>query len=193
MRRLFNIAAAVSLLLCGTIGIAWIATWQVPIGFCLSRPGGNLYVIGGSRGAISFGALGPYPDREFRIVSTKSVGFTASMQTPHRMGRVLQTISLSGTLPLDPDGHVRWTDWNSKPPTAATRVPVTVWLGVTPAWAPLILALLLPLAWVVMRARQMLRNRRPKPGECLNCRYDLTANTSGICPECGTMVPIPEP
>jgi hypothetical protein len=26
----------------------------------------------------------------------------------------------------------------------------------------------------------------PKPNECTKCRYDLTGNTSGVCPECGT-------
>jgi hypothetical protein len=36
-----------------------------------------------------------------------------------------------------------------------------------------------PLAWVV-GAR-----RRPPPGHCQSCGYDLTANVSGRCPECG--------
>lgn len=28
--------------------------------------------------------------------------------------------------------------------------------------------------------------RRTRPGFCIKCQYDLTGNTSGICPECGT-------
>ncbi len=28
--------------------------------------------------------------------------------------------------------------------------------------------------------------RRPLSGHCKNCNYDLTANESGKCPECGT-------
>ncbi len=33
------------------------------------------------------------------------------------------------------------------------------------------------------------RDRRCIPaGHCLNCRYDLTGNVSGVCPECGTAV-----
>jgi hypothetical protein len=30
----------------------------------------------------------------------------------------------------------------------------------------------------------------PKPNECPRCRYDLTGNTSGVCPECGTPMEI---
>ena len=30
-----------------------------------------------------------------------------------------------------------------------------------------------------------LGRRRPKPGHCRRCGYNLTGNTSGICPECG--------
>ncbi len=32
------------------------------------------------------------------------------------------------------------------------------------------------------------RRRRPLPGHCSTCRYDLTGNTSGVCPECGAKV-----
>ena len=27
--------------------------------------------------------------------------------------------------------------------------------------------------------------RRPRPGQCPSCAYDLTGNVSGVCPECG--------
>ena len=30
--------------------------------------------------------------------------------------------------------------------------------------------------------------RRPEPGHCRSCDYDLTGNVSGICPECGTAI-----
>ena len=30
----------------------------------------------------------------------------------------------------------------------------------------------------------------PKANECPRCRYDLTGNTSGVCPECGTPIEI---
>ncbi len=36
--------------------------------------------------------------------------------------------------------------------------------------------------YLVMPARQ-------EPGHCRRCRYDLTGNVSGVCPECGDAVP----
>ena len=52
-----------------------------------------------------------------------------------------------------------------------------------PLWLPLLLTLLVILILVV-------RNRRRIPvGHCTRCRYDLTGNTSGVCPECGMPLP----
>jgi hypothetical protein len=47
-----------------------------------------------------------------------------------------------------------------------------------PLWLPF-LALLIPtlLLWR--------RDRKPRPGFCRRCDYDLTGNASGRCPECG--------
>jgi 4-amino-4-deoxy-L-arabinose transferase-like glycosyltransferase len=56
-----------------------------------------------------------------------------------------------------------------------------------PLWLPF-LASALPTSILLYRDR-----RRPQSGHCAQCGYDLTSNTSGICPECGTKVaPAPE-
>ena len=47
-----------------------------------------------------------------------------------------------------------------------------------PLWMPFVGALIpAVIAWK--------RLRRPLPGHCRKCGYDLTGNTSGTCPECG--------
>ena len=50
-----------------------------------------------------------------------------------------------------------------------------------PLWLPL-LALALPVAFL------WYRDRRPPKGRCQSCGYNLTGNTSGLCPECGTEI-----
>ncbi len=47
-----------------------------------------------------------------------------------------------------------------------------------PLWA-IVLLVGLPTAYLWRR------DRRRAPGLCPNCNYDLRANTTGICPECG--------
>jgi hypothetical protein len=49
----------------------------------------------------------------------------------------------------------------------------------------------LPSIWLVHRLWQLpkrLRGRLAKVGFCRACGYDLTGNTSGTCPECGTAI-----
>lgn len=51
-----------------------------------------------------------------------------------------------------------------------------------PLWVPLLLVSgLTALLWW--------RDRRVPAGHCEHCRYDLTGNVSGVCPECGHKVP----
>ena len=38
-------------------------------------------------------------------------------------------------------------------------------------------------ALVVLHLSELFR--RQQPGHCVRCAYDLTGNTSGVCPECG--------
>ncbi|MBN1344072.1 MAG: hypothetical protein JXQ73_15410 [Phycisphaerae bacterium] len=52
------------------------------------------------------------------------------------------------------------------------------YLIVVPLYAPLA-ALLLPTAFL------WYCDRRSPPGHCQRCGYDLTGNTSSVCPECG--------
>jgi len=64
--------------------------------------------------------------------------------------------------------------WGSPPPGYSNRrTEIHV-----PFWFLAAITSLLPLAWINWKRKQ-------KPGHCRNCYYDLTGNTSGVCPECG--------
>jgi hypothetical protein len=61
-------------------------------------------------------------------------------------------------------------------------LPFDDYLVMTPLWLPF-LFLLIPTVLLWRRGR-----RKPRPGFCQACGYDLTGNTTGICPECGQEV-----
>lgn len=46
----------------------------------------------------------------------------------------------------------------------------------------------LPLGWLVYFSRRARRWRLRRAGKCPVCGYNLTGNTSGVCPECGSAV-----
>jgi hypothetical protein len=83
--------------------------------------------------------------------------------------------------------HIRTSSWQ-----AARPVPVfsSSWGSgnwrqfsysylILPLWIPLII-MSTPTVFLFL-----LDHRRIPPGHCQRCRYDLTGNTSGMCPECG--------
>jgi hypothetical protein len=54
-----------------------------------------------------------------------------------------------------------------------------------PVWPFFALTAILPALWLTRRWRT---HHRRKHDLCLTCGYDLTANTSGVCPECGAAI-----
>jgi hypothetical protein len=69
-------------------------------------------------------------------------------------------------------GHVGLNPWVSE-------VCVPCWM--------LAAAAAVPTAWLWWRD-----SRRTPPGACPTCSYDLSGNTTGICPECGAPALRPE-
>jgi hypothetical protein len=68
-------------------------------------------------------------------------------------------------------------------PTIRTLPPARRFIVVDiPLWIPLAVVAI-PTGFLWRRER-----KRPRPGHCRSCRYNLTGNVSGVCPECGEKV-----
>lgn len=57
---------------------------------------------------------------------------------------------------------------------------------ICPFWMVFTLSAVVPA--LVIRAAVRRRWRRRRRGHCVSCGYDLTGNTSGVCPECGQAI-----
>lgn len=62
----------------------------------------------------------------------------------------------------------------------------TGYMTVIPCWIACMATAVLPMGVILIRIR---RRHPDSKGRCPSCNYDLTGNTSGVCPECGTPVP----
>lgn len=71
-------------------------------------------------------------------------------------------------------------------PTWQTPNNVT-WLHLTcPAWIWFLAVIVLAVYPTLVGYRRYRQHRRRRGGLCLQCGYNLTGNTSGICPECSS-------
>jgi len=68
-------------------------------------------------------------------------------------------------------------------PQGRMLLPVNTTI-ILPAWWPIPFLAIFPIYWLLTGPLRTYRRRRR--GLCIHCAYNLTANTSGACPECGS-------
>ena len=109
-----------------------------------------------------------YPDHSLELV----LGAVWYRAQPRPDPVTAPFISITDLYQAAPSAH-----WRIR----GSTVPGSRWV-VVPLWLPFVLV-------VGATAFLWLFDRRIPVGLCISCRYDLTGNTTGICPECGAHAP----
>jgi hypothetical protein len=200
-RRLFNIAAVISLLLCLGVIAVWVDSyWHFSrvgvalssVSACISSDGGsiNLSVERELRGGLfsraprapAFltvrGRIGDRYDEKEMLASLIELIETDKKLGSH--GEVEMRTSWHGFGASSEDGfgpRLRGTPPDSLPPDHH------VWHLCVPAWLLVAMTLMLPAVWMIDHRK---RRRRVIENHCEKCGYDLRA-TPDRCPECGSV------
>ena len=165
-RRLFNLAAAVSLVVCVAIVALWIRSYRIAddISWTSSHYSSS---VGSMNGRMVLFAVSGGPD------AILSSGWHSHS---------VQKLGLEG---LDPaelfENRAFGFSFHASREDLPTGVRRELRI-VAPHWSLAALALILPMVYAI----RWLRSRRRHPrGFCATCGYDLRA-TPDRCPECGT-------
>lgn len=168
-RPLFTLASAVSLVLCVATVVLWVISmfWGVDVDWRTASVT-LAYGAGCSRGEMYVSRVAsedavPGVTGGFRLYFTAPTSHIASL-------RPLQ--GPFGRFHFNVIGFAAWT--TTMP---GTRLDALYW----PCWVVVLVTALLPLRWFIRRGKAA-------AGHCRRCGYDLTANLSGTCPECGTPI-----
>jgi hypothetical protein len=162
-RRVFSLASLVSLLLCVATVVLWVRTlqWNTFVAYDATITARGVqwqYYVDTYEGTVHFARL-MNADRTSQLPGGKFRFLTF---------RITSRSSLTGARYWVATGAGYW------------RQHLTL-----PCWMIGVACAVLP----GLRLIQQIRNaRRASVGTCGHCSYDLTGNTSGICPECGTAV-----
>jgi hypothetical protein len=180
LRRLFTVLSALPLVLC----VGMIALW-VRSHLAVDR---LQHAAGGSE-TLAWSKAG-------RLGVTRSYPGEAGIRT--RAGWELNTSTL-----VEPGGtafakghpfHYRAIGFElaSYDPAARTSwapgfhgSKIRYWVAAVPHWFVVAVLAVPPALWLRRRQRE---RRAARVGHCPRCGYDLTANVSGTCPECGRRV-----
>jgi len=198
-QKLFTLAPALSLLLCLAAAVLWIQSSSSFRLSCWSRNGGNLYLLGATDGTFAFGVIGPWPCDERRWNTRSSPLALTTVRTSHEFLLGIQTVSTSGSVAVDNSGRAVWLPLPTTPNNPAVQLPVptnrlTGRTLLAPSSLVVTITGLLPSFWLATFLWKRFHRRRSNTPLCVTCNYNLTANTTGICPECGTRIhPHPQP
>jgi hypothetical protein len=160
-------AASTAVFLAGSMALAamWGRSYHLCESYDLDRPQQKLS-IASHRGGVSFDRLAPVSSGRKRLAFSRGPGYHAEPAAAN---------------PAPPSVQPRWrfagfsfTDGRVEN-LGVQDVVVPYWFLVATATA----------ATIASAERS---SRRPPPGCCPHCAYDLTGNVSGVCPECGCAV-----
>ena len=199
IRRLFTLASVVSLLLCLALTALWIRSYFASDWYTrVQRTGewerkGSVWVVYTWRGGVS--ARVTRVDSGRLSDQSRVRNSVASFLAYKEEMQDFQSVHMEIFGDIDRPATAGWRSRHALEPFERTRwgfyfensgfSSVNRRAVAFPFWALVTALGLLPGAWGVGWARMHLRRRR---GFCVMCHYNLTGNTSGICPECGTAV-----
>ncbi len=197
-RWVVNILCGLSLLLCVAIAILWVRSYQTAESIlrvdCTMEAGDRVVRCFGTenyRGRTSV-LFGKFIFSGFRSDEELTGMMPLRSEFPEfRVGRRYRHIRNEGPelrLPPDPSIWKRFGFYVACPRSQINHgggrtATWSLWYVQLPHWFLCLLAACPP----VFRVRSWLWPRRPRPGFCVNCGYDLRA-TPQRCPECGTEV-----
>lgn len=162
-RWMFNLASLASAILCIAVAMLWVRSYS---------QGFNAIWRGHDRGVEFFTCTGRLCITLDHILRHDQYSFEG-----FRFGPLIPDIPWDTAINNQSFhlGSIAW-GWGANP-------AISGWMLILPYWLFVVLLLILPLLWL----RRSLRPA-PVPHACENCGYNLTGNTSGVCPECGTVV-----
>lgn len=176
-RRLFTLAAALSMLLCLTTLSLWVPSYRRGEMLLFSRRASNGEAItcglGSQSGAMVLivarvsGVGTPEPFSRWELFETNQ-----SAVVPRNVWERIGFARLHQDVPVGPGASF-----------SVRAIGVPHWL-VAGSFAAL------PLGWLRRALKRRRARHRRAAGQCLECGYNLTGNTSGTCPECGAVVPL---
>ena len=196
-RRLFSLVSLLSLLLCVATVVLWVRSYfttdiifgshftdegqwtqwrQTVVFFGMGGVGVNSIVQSGPRATYQAGIEQSYKNRN-----------------PNPLRAIPTHYSWSPTYPDFSFGSPEQSKWGFKwgrfaHPPASDGTPASYAFElVVPMWS--VVLLLLPLS-IAGLWRWLRRAGNAPEGHCTKCRYSLTGNISGVCPECGTAVAV---
>ena len=162
-RRLFNLVALLSLLPFLAVAALWVRSHSFS-DLVAWEPGRDVYSLWAERGEVCF----------------RQIRHTHGALEEWRHEAVALTPGWARYVPPYADTRRAGGFWWETGLAPGRGQPY--FALVVPYWAVAAVSLA-PAAWAAHR--RLRRRRRRRSGHCRACGYDLKANVSGVCPECG--------
>jgi predicted RNA-binding Zn-ribbon protein involved in translation (DUF1610 family) len=189
-RRCFTVAAAVPFVLFIAAAGLWMRTYIAAdayghVGQVQTARGGGIshWILQTTIGEVQLLVLGELPPPQSSLRPTTKPLSNVVVRVSN-VARILQGWRHQPPFRRRPELN-GWHgfEWKFSPPDPY-RSGMSLLL---PCWALAAMFSVLPAVWAIRHLR-----RSRLPGLCATCGYNLTGNTSGVCPECGREIRTPK-